>query len=406
LKVLLAHNFYGSSAPSGENRVYLAEKELLKSHGHTVIEFTRGSDEIRGRGFWGELKGALATPWNPFTVKRIRQLLKTEKPDILHAHNTFPLLSPSVFHAGKEFPTAIVLTLHNYRIFCAAAIPMRASKVCTECLDTQSVVPALRYGCYRRSHLATIPLALMISLHRRVRTWSEYVDAFIALTEFQREALAGAGLPREKTYVKPHFYADPPNPLPWKEREEKIVYIGRLGEEKGVHVLINAWKDWENGAPQLEIIGDGPLRQNIERMTGHPSKSLVRITSQLPFDETQRRLAKAKLLVLPSLCFEGFPMVIREAFALGVPVAASRLGAIPSIISEGKNGILFEAGNAGDIQRRIEDLWGQQGRLSLMGESARAEFEKKYTSGVNYQMLMEIYHRAIDCQRERHKRVG
>jgi glycosyltransferase involved in cell wall biosynthesis len=406
LKVLLAHNFYGSSAPSGENRVFLSEKELLASHGHSIIEFTRQSDEIRERGFIGELQGALATPWNPFTARKIRQLLKTEKPDILHVHNTFPLLSPAVFHASKGTKTATVLTLHNYRIFCAAAIPMRNSKVCTECLDTQSVVPALKYGCYRRSYLATIPLALMISLHRRVGTWSEYVDAFIALTEFQREALAEAGLPREKTYVKPHFYADPPNPLPWEEREEKIVYIGRLGVEKGIHVLVNAWKRWKNGAPELEIIGDGQMREDIEKIAGRPSESPIRITGQLPFDETQRRLAKAKLLVLPSLCFEGFPMVIREAFALGVPVAASRLGPIPSIISEGKNGILFEPGNAEDIQRRIKDLWGQQGSLSFMGESARAEFERKYTPDVNYQSLVEIYHRAIECRREKNKKIG
>jgi hypothetical protein len=111
LKVLLAHNFYGSSAPSGENRVYLAEKELLTSYGDSVIEFTRQSDEIRGRGFLGKLQGALATPWNPFTAKRMRQLLKIERPDILHVHNTFPLLSPSIFKAGKGFPTATVFTL-------------------------------------------------------------------------------------------------------------------------------------------------------------------------------------------------------------------------------------------------------------------------------------------------------
>jgi glycosyltransferase involved in cell wall biosynthesis len=278
---------------------------------------------------------------------------------------------------------------------------MRGGLVCTLCLDQRTVVPALRYGCYRKSRLSTVPLAVMVSLHRRLSTWSKDVDAFIALTEFQRDTLARAGLKREKIYVKPHFYVNTPQPLPWKEREEKVIYIGRLSEEKGVHVLVKTWRNWGNRAPQLEIIGDGPLRQNIEGAIGHSSHSLVRITGQLPFDETQKRLGKAKLLVLPSLCFEGFPMVIREAFALGVPVAGSRLGPIPEIVSEGKTGVLFEPGDSEGIRRSIEGLWGKQEKLSAMGEATREEFEKKYTPEANYRLLMDIYERAMAYRRKR-----
>jgi glycosyltransferase involved in cell wall biosynthesis len=396
LKVLLAHNFYGFAAPSGENSVYLAEVELLKSHGHSIIEFTRHSDEIRDRGFIGELQGALATPWNPFTAKKIRQLLKTEKPDILHVHNTFPLLSPSIFHAVKEFPTATVLTLHNYRIFCAAAIPMRNNLSCTECLEKQSIFPALVYGCYRESRLATLPLTIMIGLHRRLETWSRLIDAFIVLTEFQKDKMVEAGLPAEVVHIKPHFYPDPPLPLPWREREEKIVYIGRMGKEKGVHVLIEAWRLWGESAPKLEMIGEGPEWRKIRELVhGEKLDDKITFLGQLPFSKGQELLAKAKLLVLPSLCFEGFPMVIREALALGVPVAASRIGAIPFIIKDGANGVMFTPGDSTDFLKRVKVLWENSVQLSSFAEAARKEFEKNYTADTNYNTLMEIYKEAI-----------
>jgi glycosyltransferase involved in cell wall biosynthesis len=396
LKILLAHNFYGSAAPSGENSVYLAEKELLKSHEHSIIEFSRHSDEIRDRGFLGKLQGGLVTPWNPFTAKKIRQLLKTEKPDILHVHNTFPLLSPSIFHAVKEFPTATVLTLHNYRIFCAAAIPMRNSNICTECLEKQSIFPALKYGCYRESRLNTLPLTIMIGLHRRLGTWSRLIDAFIALTEFQKDKMVKAGLPAEVVHVKPHFYPDPPLPLPWREREEKIVFIGRMGKEKGVHILIEAWRLWGESAPKLEMIGEGPEWRRIrESVHGTKVEDKITFLGQLPFSKGQELLAKAKLLVLPSLCFEGFPMVIREAFALGVPVAASRIGAIPFIIKEGINGVMFKPGDSTDLLKMVKPLWENSVKLSVMAEAARKEFEEKYTADTNYDILMEIYREAI-----------
>ncbi len=191
MKILLVHNFYGSSAPSGENTAYLAERELLKKYGHEVIEFTRHSDDIRNRAFWGTLIGAFSTPWNPFCMRSIRRLLERERPDIMHAHNTFPLLSPSVFRAARGLSTATVLTLHNYRIFCAAGIPMRNSITCIECIEKDSVVPAMLYGCYRNSRLASIPMAAMISLHKRLGTWKRDVDAFVALTEFQRKKMTG-----------------------------------------------------------------------------------------------------------------------------------------------------------------------------------------------------------------------
>ena len=397
MKILLVHNFYGSTAPSGENSVYISERELLIENDHHVIEFARHSDEIRNGGFLGTIKGAFTTPWNPFSMRSLRSLLKREQPDIMHVHNTFPLLSPSIFCATQGLKTATVLTLHNYRILCAAGIPMRNSHPCTECLDRETVFPALKYGCYRQSRLATLPLATMIALHRKLGTWSKNIDAFVALTEFQKNKVIEAGLRSETVYVKPHFYLNPPDPLGWEEREPKVVYIGRLGVEKGVEILIDAWKIWSSEAPHLEIIGDGPEKSVLqEYIKGNGLEEKVSFLGYLNSSEVQKRLATARLLVLPSLCYEGFPMTILEAFALGVPVAASRLGPMPSIPTEGKNGAIFAPGDPGGLHRVLERMWGAEGKLAEMSRGARKEFDAKYTASMNYETLMEIYRAAIE----------
>jgi glycosyltransferase involved in cell wall biosynthesis len=402
MKILLAHNYYGSSAPSGENKVFLAERDLLKSRGHEVIEYTRHSDEIRNHGFGGTMRGAFSTPWNPFSQQKVLRILKDEEPDIMHAHNTFPLLSPAVFRAARGLRTATVLTIHNYRIFCAAGIPVRNAASCTDCLDRRSVLPSLKYGCYRNSRLATLPMAFMIALHRTMGTWHQDVDAFIALTEFQKDKMSEAGLTEDRMYTKPHFFPDPPKPLPWKEREPLVVFVGRLGFEKGVHILVEAWKEWGDSAPSLELIGDGPEREELEMKVDQSGlRQKIRFCGQLPFSRVQEKLARVSLLVLPSLCFEGFPMAIREAFALGVPVAASRLGSLPCLVQEEENGVLFEPGNYSDLLRVLRQLWNMPEKLAALGRKARADFEEKYTDSVNYEALMNIYQTAIELRSRR-----
>ena len=396
MKILLVHNYYGSSAPSGENTVFESELALLRSRGHQVISFTRHSDEIRKQGIWGIMKGAASTPWNFFAVQKLRRVLAEEKPDVMHVHNSFPLFSPGIFHAACGTKTATVLTMHNFRNFCAAGIPMRDDRPCTLCLDQKSILPALRYGCYRKSRLATLPMAMMIALHRRLNTWDKHVDAFIALTEFQRKTLVDAGLPEEKVHIKPHFYANPPQPSGWNERENKVIFVGRLGSEKGVHFLLDAWKSWAD-APLLEIIGEGSEGEFLRAEAEHCGLAdKIIFLGQLPFAEVQARLASARLLVLPSINFEGFPMAIREAFALGVPVAASNLGSMACLVKDGQTGGLFEPADAVSLASCIQRLWQDQIFLGKMALSARNEFELHYTEDANYQRLMEIYRVAMD----------
>lgn len=394
-KVLFVHNFYGSAAPSGENQVFEAEMALLRSRGHEVAEFTRYSDEIRAQGAFGAIRGAAATPWNPWMARLLKREMDCFNPDVVHVHNTFPLISPSIFSAiGRQ--AARVLTLHNYRLFCPAAIPMREGRVCIDCLDRRSAWPALRHGCYRGSRLATLPLVFGAELHRALGTWSRHVDGFIALSDFQRSLMAASGLPDAKIHVKPNFYPGLPAIVPWPDRAPYAIFAGRLSREKGVETLLHAWRLWGAAAPELRLAGDGELRPILERMAEGLS---VRFLGQISSAEAQAQIAAARLLVLPSEWFEGFPMVVREAFAFGTPAAVSDLGPLPTIVQHGVSGVVFLAANPESLLSEVRAAWSTPGLLEHFGQGARAEFETKYTEEANYAMLMDIYRQAISVSR-------
>ena len=402
MKVLLVHNFYGSGAPSGENQVFEAEENLLRVHGDSVSVFRRHSDEIRSLGILGAARGALATCWNPWMTVAIRQSVVALRPDVVHVHNTFPLISPGIFHAVGE-QVARVLTLHNYRLFCAAAIPMREGNPCTECLDRRSAWPAVKFGCYRGSRIATLPLAASVAIHRVMATWTREVDAFITLSEFQRKRMAEAGLPLDKVHVKPNFYPGWPPVRQWAERRPCVVFAGRLTAEKGVTHLLQAWKAWGAEAPELRIVGDGDLRVELTEMAaGLP----VNFVGQVSSERAQAEIAAARLLVLPSVCFEGFPMVVREAFAFGTPLAVSDIGPLPSIVEKNVSGLVFAPASPESLLREVRAAWESPDLLERLGRGARMEFETKYTEDANYRMLMAIYDQAISVCRARASSAG
>lgn len=402
MKVVLVHNFLRSSGPSGENVAYREECRLLRGHGHDVVEFTVSNDDLEGSGWRGSARAAAAAPWSFSAVSRLRGVLRKEQPQVVHVHNTFPLLSASVFYAAQGLPCATVLTLHNYRIFCAAGVPLRDGRPCIECLDRRSSLPALRYACYRDSRIATLPLSFSVALHRLLGTWTKQVDAFICLTDFQRDLMARAGLLPESLFVKPHCYLDAPSPLPWAARENKVVFLGRLGREKGVSVLLEAWRLWGSSSPLLEVIGDGPEEAELRRVAEEATLGgRVLFRGRLPFGEAQQLLGRAKVVVVPSISYEGFPMAIREAFAHGVAVVASRIGSIQTLVSEGVNGALFEPGDAADLFSVTRRVWSDDGQMRVLGLGARATFEAKYTANLNHETLMRIYDGAMARRRAR-----
>lgn len=398
MKVVLVHNWYGSSAPSGENAVVIAETELLRRNGVDVVEFFRYSDKIRKLGILGSVIGGLATPFNPFSYIAARATFRRERPDVVHVHNFFPLVSPAIFYAASHEGVPVVMTLHNYRIGCGAGLPFRNNSICMKCLDSQSVSPLLAYRCYRNSLIASIPLASMIALHRFLGTWQRKVSLFIALTKFQTDILGRIGLlSPEATRIKPQFMSNPPKVVPFAERINRAVFVGRVSTEKGLDVLLSAWQKWGSDAPDLAIVGDGP---DLVRLKAEFSSSKLLWLGRLDASQTLAELQKSKLLVFPSICFEGFPMVIREALACGLPILASDIGPLGELVPT-ECGRLFRVGDPDSLKDEAKSLFEDQSEvLAEMGSAARRIFDRKYTEDINFSKLLSIYQEAIAHHRQ------
>ena len=394
--VMLCHNRYGSQEPSGENEVVESERRLLLERGHRVDEFVRESDALRARGLAGKLLGAAMTPWNPFAAAELAERLERGGHDVLHAHNTFPMISPAAFARAPE-RVARVLTLHNYRLFCARAVPLREGRPCTECLERRASWPSVAHGCYRDSRAATVPLALSISLHRALGTWTRHVDAFVALSSFQRELMIEGGLPAERVHVKPNFCRAPAERVPWAARRPGAVFAGRLSAEKGADVAVDAWRRLGPDAPPLTVIGDGPERAALGARSA--DLSAVRFAGRLSGAATREAIGAARLLVVPSRWFEGFPMVVAEAFAAGTPVIASDIGSLATIVTEGRNGRRFPVGDDEALARVLNDLLERPDALARLHEGAVADYRRLYSEAGNHAALLDVYDAALAHRR-------
>ena len=393
MKVLLIHNFYRSEIPSGENETFKTEKKILKEKGHIIEEYIRHSDEINSKNLYSKLKIGLSIAWNHFSYKSVLRLVDNFKPDIVHVHNTFPLISPSIFYAvGKK--AAIVLTLHNYRLFCSNGKLLRSGKICKKCLEERSVLPAIRYGCYRESRIATIPLALKIAIHRKLNTWKDKVDAFISLTEFQKKLMIESGLPKDKIYTKPNASSSS-NTIPWKERDNTIIFVGRLSEEKGVITLIKSWILWGIEAPVLNIVGNGVLEDKLKKMVQKHSVNNINFLGKLTNEDVKEKIGKAKLTIVPSECYETFGKVIVESFSKGTPVAVSDIGSFPNLVTNNHNGFVFKTCNEHSLFEEVKKAWRQQNYLEKLSKEAKNTYDKFYTLDKNYERTLSIYKKAI-----------
>lgn len=394
MKILLVHNYYGSSAPSGENKVFEAEKTMLEKHGHEVAVYTRHSDEIRGTGngelrtvsrIWGMVKGALCTVGNPFAARAVTKKCKEFKPDVVHFHNTFPLISPLAVRAASKY-APVVMTLHNYRTACAAGVPTRDGKTCSLCIDKKCAWDGIKNRCYRGGFLATVPLSINIALYRR---WlPRWVRRFLVFSEFQRNKMQEYGFPNDVMTLKPNSIS-PDHPCHKDTaKENQIVYVGRLSPEKGVHTLINAWRKLGDSIGcRLVMIGDGDYRADYESFAEGLD---IEFRGKQANDTVRSAIARSKALILPSECWEGMPMTILESFAVGTPCVVSDLGALPEYIRNGELGEVFEAGNAEACAAAIKRLLSRPD-YDEMCAAAKREAETKYSEEANYKRLMEIY---------------
>lgn len=393
MRIIVLHTHY--QQPGGEDQSVAAEVALLREKGDEVQPLTFHNRDLEGLPSW---KQAALTLWNREAYCRVREAIRAQRPDIVHIHNTFPLASPAVVHAAKAEGVPVVMTLHNYRLLCVNALFFREGRVCEDCLGRLPWRGVVR-GCYRGSPLASGVVAAMLTTHRALGTWARGVDVYIALTEFARRKFMEGGLPAEKIVVKPNFVH--PDPGPGEGKGGYALFVGRLSPEKGVRTLLRAWERLK-GIP-LKIVGDGPLRAEMEDLVRGGGLEGVEMLGRRPREEVLGLMREAGVLVFPSECYENFPMTVAEAFACGLPVVASRLGAMAGIVEDGRTGLLFAPGDAEDLAAKVAWLFSHPEELARMRREARAEYEAKYTAERNYQLLMEIYGQALEAG---HRRRG
>ncbi len=385
LRIIIAHNTYQHRG--GEDAVVESEMALLRYHGHEVITYFRNNDDISSAS---AISTAMQTLWSSRTVDEFSELIHSFRPDIIHVHNTFPLISPSLYWAATQANVPVILTLHNFRLMCLSALYLRNGKVCEDCAGRLPWLGVVR-RCYRDSVPASTVLAGTIALHRGLGTYRNKVSRYIALTEFAKLKFITGGLQENNIRIKPNFIEDPfKGQTLASSKQAEALFVGRFSQEKGISVLLQAWKSISY---PLQLAGNGPIFDQCKATNKHGDITFLGLQSNQQIHEL---MSKARFLIMPSIWHETFGLVLIEAFAHGMPVICSRLGAMAEIVEDHKTGLHFDAGNADDLARKVNWMLAHPEECVKMGENARAVYLEKYTPEINYQHLMSIYQEAIN----------
>jgi glycosyltransferase involved in cell wall biosynthesis len=389
MRILNAHNYY--TLPGGEDTVFQNQTALLRSRGHEVIEYIESNKRIEAMN---RAVVALQTIWSNSSYQKLKQCLAETKPDIVHFHNTFPLISPAAYYACRDAGIPVVQTLHNQRLMCPAASFYREGKLCLDCLGKTSPWPGILHACYHDSHLHTAVVASMLTFHRLIRTWQTKIDVFLCSTNFYRDLFIKAGLPASKIVVMPHFVWNEPQPGIPASRGDYALFVGRLDPEKGVQTLLEAWRHLDF---PLKIRGHGRLSESARQFVRQHSMDNVEFIGRLEEDELFSLIRNARFLVMPSEgYYETFGMVIVEAYSRGIPVVASKIGVMPELVSDTQTGLLFEAGNALDLSKKARWMWDHPEDANGMGRNGLALYEERFTPERYYKTLVDVYERLIN----------
>ena len=381
MRILSVHNYYKQRG--GEDQSFEAEASMLEKYGCQVFNYKVHNSLIKRRDL---LTLTQSTLWNKIIYNQLLKIIKKDKPDIIHFHNTFPLVSPSAYYAAKAESIPIVQTLHNYRLLCPNALLFRDGHICEICMGKFVPWPSIFNACYRKNRAATSVTAAMLIVHRVLRTYKKIVDLYIALTEFSRQKFIQGGLPAGKIVVKPNFvYPDPGN---GDGRDGYALFVGRLSAEKGINIFLSAWDKIIRRIP-LKIVGDGPLSFNVAE--GVRRNSRITWLGQQPRHMVLKLMKAASVLIFPSICYEGLPTTIIEAFSVGLPVIASNVGGVSSMIDHKRTGLFFHPGDSEDLAAKADWIFSHKKELMQMRKAARAEYEAKYTAELNCKILMNIY---------------
>jgi glycosyltransferase involved in cell wall biosynthesis len=367
----------------GEDAVFEVEVNLLRSSGHSVETYEEHNEKVE---MLGTVRTAARSIYSIETYRIIRALLRRNEIDVVHVHNFFPLISPSVYYAAQAEDVPVVQTLHNYRLMCPVGTFNRDGRVCEDCLNRFFPWPGVVHRCYRDNRAATLAVGAMTTFNKLLGTWRNKVDAYIVLTEFMRQKFIEGGLPPAKLHVKPNFLD--PDPLPGTGGGNFALFAGRLSKEKGIATLLKAWERVGDRMP-LKIAGTGPLEPMVrEAVARIPS---IEYVGWLSSAALLQLMGEADLFVLPTEFYEGHPRSAVEAFARQVPVVASRIGAMQEMVEDGETGFLFTPGDADDLVNSVNRALSDNSRLAEVGRRARKQFEAKYSASQNRKMLQDIY---------------
>jgi glycosyltransferase involved in cell wall biosynthesis len=360
MRVLVLHSRYLSGTSSGENRVVEDEVELLRGAGHEVRLWAPTPEDA---GAVSRPRLAARAVWSRPAVRQVARLAAELRPDVVHVHNLYPMLSPAVLRTAAA---PVVVTLHNYRLMCLPATFLRDGRACEDCLG-RLPWPGVVHRCYRGSAAGSAALAASLGVHRRAGTF-RHVSGFLAVSEFVRDKHVEAGMDAARIRVKPNFVA----PLPRRAGPGgDFLYLGRLSPEKGLDRLVGRWRDMPG---RLVVVGDGPDRARLEAA----APNTVEFHGSVPPDRVGGYLARARALVLPSICYEGAPRTVVEAYAAGVPVIANRNGALPSVVDDGVTGLLVDPGSPGGWRDALARL-GDDAVSARLGEGAFAAWHSRYS---------------------------
>ena len=392
MRVLIAHNRY--QQPGGEDTISEAEATLLAAHGHTVEQLILDNDAIAPqRSALGSARLAGTTIWSRQGHAAVRNAIRAFRPDVIHFHNTFPLISPAGYYAARAEGVPVVQTLHNFRLLCANGLFYRDGHICEDCLGKTVPLPGVVHSCYRGSRTASGTVVTMLTAHRAIRTWTRMVDRYIVTGAFQQQKFVQGGLPAEKLAIKTNFV---PNSAIGDGGGNYALFVGRLSPEKGVRTLLQAWERMGGTIP-LKIAGDGPLAADV----ADAQKRLPAIEwlGRLAPADVMTAMRRAALLIFPSEWYEGQPRTILESFAVGTPVVAANLGAMSELIRPGHTGVHFQPGDPGDLARVVQDVFANPTTLAQMRARTRTEFEARYSAEENERRLIEIYQGVIEERR-------
>jgi glycosyltransferase involved in cell wall biosynthesis len=380
MRVLVAHNLYRSAAPSGENQLVRAEAALLREGGVDVVEMLEDSDTIPG-GAAGALRAAPGPVYSRSGVRRFERLLDEHEPDVVHLHHVTPLISPWVVRVAWARGIPVVQTVHNYRHGCVNGVHLRDGQVCTDCVGTRLNLPSMKHACYQDSRVRTLPVTIGLDVHRG--TWRNGVDRFLALTPFMRDMLVSYGLPADRITVRPTWV---PDPGVGQRAGREVLYVGRLDEAKGVDRLLEAWRlGGRESGRRLTIVGDGPLRPEVEELVR--SDDQVSWLGQVPPPEVAAAMERAAYLVVPSRVFEGYPLAVAEAFGRGRPVLTISGGSVGTIVDDRTGWVVDPTSEAlASAIARIDDA-----DAATRGAAARASYEQHNTPEQGLASLVAIY---------------